>query len=241
ISFANLAHNVATNITIQFSSGSLSNVTSTTVAVNPAAGSRLTIATQPSATATAGAAFAQQPVIRIEDSLGNLISSDNSTVVTASRVTGSGVLQGTNALTAVNGLVTFTNLSYNVAETMTIGFAGGSLTGATSANVVVSPAALAKLQLLAPGETAAAGSASGKAGTASSQTAGTPFNITVNAVDAYWNVVNTNDTVNVSATDTNAALPGSAALVSGSKTLSVTLKTAGSATVTASDTTHPTV
>src|SRR5206468_826019 len=135
VSFANLAHNLATNITIQFTSGSLSNATSSSIAVSPAAGSRLTIATQPSATATAGAAFAQQPVIRIEDSLGNLISSDNSTVVTASRVTGTGALQGTTAFTAVNGLVTFTNLSYNVAETMTIGFAAASLTGATSANV----------------------------------------------------------------------------------------------------------
>src|SRR5207244_5925552 len=66
ISFANLAHNVATNITIQFTSGSLSNATSSTVAVSPAAGTRLTIATQPSATATAGASFTQQPVIRIE-------------------------------------------------------------------------------------------------------------------------------------------------------------------------------
>ena len=71
VAFTNLAHNVATSITIQFSSGSLSNATSTTVAVSPASANKLTIATQPSATATASVAFAQQPVVRVEDSFGN--------------------------------------------------------------------------------------------------------------------------------------------------------------------------
>src|SRR5207249_3531781 len=70
------------------------------------------------------------------------------------------------------------------------------------------------------------------------QTAGTAFNVTVNAVDANWNIVNTNDTVALSSTDANAALPANAALVSGTRSFSVTLKTVGSATVTASDVTH---
>src|SRR5213078_2809832 len=79
VTFVDLAHNVATNITIQFTSGTLTSTNSSTVAVGQAAGSRLTIATQPSATATAGVAFSQQPVVRIEDQFGNLMSSDNST------------------------------------------------------------------------------------------------------------------------------------------------------------------
>src|SRR5207248_3157172 len=58
------------------------------ILVNPAAASRLTIFTQPSLTATAGVAFAQQPVIRVEDAFGNLRSADNSTVVTATRSAG---------------------------------------------------------------------------------------------------------------------------------------------------------
>src|SRR5207247_5561373 len=99
LSFVNRAHNLATNITIQFTSGSLTSTTSTAIAVSPAAASRLTIATQPSATATAGAAFAQQPAVRIEDAFGNLISSDNSTVVTATRSAGTATLQGTASLT----------------------------------------------------------------------------------------------------------------------------------------------
>jgi hypothetical protein len=45
----------------------LSSALSSVFAVSPAAASRLTIQTQPSSSATAGAAFAQQPVVRIED------------------------------------------------------------------------------------------------------------------------------------------------------------------------------
>src|SRR5262249_49511431 len=147
-------------------------------------------------------------------------------------------LQGTTSATAVNGIATFTNLSYSVAETMTVNFASGALAGTNSTNVVVSPAALAKMQLLVPGETAAPGTGSGKSGTPATEIAGTAFTVTVNAVDSFWNVVNTNDTVSVTSSDANAALPSNAALVSGSRTFSVTLKTAGTATVTGSDVTH---
>src|ERR1051325_1517929 len=101
--FTNLSHNVATNITIQFSSGSVTNVTSSTVAVGAAAADHLTIQTAPSTSATAGVAFTQQPVVRIEDQFGNLRSADNSTVVTASRAIGSALLQGTTNRTAAGG------------------------------------------------------------------------------------------------------------------------------------------
>src|SRR5207249_10687127 len=96
----------------------------------------------------------------------------------------------------------------------------------------------AKLQLLVPGETAAPATTAGKTGTPVAQAAGAAFNVTVNSVDANWNVVSTNDTVSISWSDLNSALPSNAAMVSGSQSFSVTLKTAGSATVTASDVTH---
>src|SRR5262249_10902110 len=114
-------------------------------------------------------------------------------------------------------------------------------TANTSSSVTVNAGAFAKLQLLTPGETAAPGSASGKTGTPTAETAGTAFNVTVNAVDANWNVVSTNDTVSITSSDANATLPGNGALVSGSRVASVTLKTAGTATVTASDVTHGTI
>src|SRR5262249_56274241 len=87
-----------------------------------------------------------------------------------------------------------------------------------------------------PGETAAPGTPTGKTGTPNPQAAGTPFNVTVNAVDANWNLVNTiADTVALTSSDSNATLPANAALVSGTRTFSVTLNTVGGQTLTASD------
>jgi hypothetical protein len=70
--FANLSHLVATNITIQFSSGSLASVTSSNVTVSPAAANQLTVLRQPASSATAGAAFVPQPQIRIRRSVRQL-------------------------------------------------------------------------------------------------------------------------------------------------------------------------
>src|SRR5205823_6849384 len=138
-----------------------------------------TIQTQPSATAIAGATFITQPVVRIEDQFGNLRSGDSSTVITATRGTGTSTLQGTTSATASGGVASFANLSYAVAETITIVFSSSGLSSATSSNVVVSPGALAKLQLLVPGETTAPGTGNGKTGTPLTQTAGSAFNVTV--------------------------------------------------------------
>src|SRR2546427_2692182 len=97
-----------------------------------------------------------------------------------------------------------------------------------------------KLQLLVPGETAAPGTGSGKTGTPTARTAGTAFLVTVNAVDANWNVMSSTHTVGITSTDTNATLPANAALASGTQTFNVTLKTAGTKTLTATDITDGT-
>src|SRR5262249_46569870 len=78
-------------------------------------------------------------------------------------------------------------------------------------------------------------------GTPTAQIAGSAFNATVNAVDAFWNLVNTvTDTVGITCSDSNASLPGNTALVSGTNTVSVTFNTAGGQTLTASDVTDGT-
>jgi hypothetical protein len=97
--FTNLADNKAETISLDFTSGSLTKATSNSITVKPAAASQLVIQTQPSATATAGQAFAVQPVIKEEDAFGNVETSDNSTQVTASLHSGSGPLQGTTTAT----------------------------------------------------------------------------------------------------------------------------------------------
>ena len=112
------------------------------------------------------------------------------------------------------------------------------MTANTSPSTTINAGAFAKLQLLMPGETAAPGTASGKTGTPSAQTAGSSFNVVVNAVDANWNPVSATDTVALSTSDANAVPPAPAALVAGTKTFALILKTAGSSTVTATDQTN---
>ena len=70
------------------------NGTSSTITVTPAAANQLVVATQPSATATAGVAFVQQPVVKLEDQYGNVVASDSTHTVTAARGTGTATLQG---------------------------------------------------------------------------------------------------------------------------------------------------
>src|SRR6185295_14682259 len=113
------------------------------------------------------------------------------------------------------------------------------VTNATSSNVVVSPAAFTQMQVLAPGETATPGSISGKTGTPGAQTAGIAFNVTVRAVDNFWNAISTNDTINITVTDPNAIVPANAALVGGSASFTITFKTAGIRTATATNITNP--
>src|SRR5439155_19394588 len=89
----------------------------------------------------------------------------------------------------------------------------------TSSNFTVNSAGFTKLQLLVPGETAAPGTASGKTGSPSPQSGQVPFNVTVNAVDANWNLVtNVTHTVGITSSDPLATLPANAALVAGTKT-----------------------
>src|SRR5205823_4057592 len=78
----------------------------------------------------------------------------------------------------------------------------GSMTADTSPWTTVDPGAFARLQVLMPGETAAPGTATGKTGGPSDQTAGASFNVTVNAVDANWNPVSATDTVAIGTSDT---------------------------------------
>jgi len=66
---------------------------------------------------------------------------------------------------------------------------------------------------------------------------GTPFNITVTALDASNSVVtNYSGTVHFTSSDSQAVLPANSTLTDGTGTFSVTLKTAGAQTVTATDT-----
>ena len=73
-------------------------------------------------------------------------------------------------------------------------------------------------------------------------TAGTAFNVTVSALDATNTVVTGyTGTVHFTSSDTQAVLPANSTLTNGTGTFSVTLKTAGAQTITATDTVTATI
>src|SRR5438034_710141 len=179
--------------------------------------------------------------VQLQDQFDNVVTSGldkdkDVTLNTTGSATGGGLVD------IVNGVGTKT-ISDQLAETVNLSLTdtqGTTFDVGSVQDVIFAHGAATKLQILLPGETAAPGTLAGKSGTALAQTAGTPFTVTVNAVDATWNLVNTvTDTVRITSSDVNAILPFDAALVAGTQAFSVTLKTGGTRTVTASDITDP--
>ncbi len=146
VTFTNLSYQIAETIMINYTASGLA-MDNSTVTVGAAPASQLVIQAQPPAIAVAGVPFAQQPMILVEDQFGNLCATNNSTVVTASRDagSGSGTLQGGINITASGGVATYTNLSHNVATTISVDFNSGGLTGVTSSSVLINPAGVAQL------------------------------------------------------------------------------------------------
>jgi hypothetical protein len=181
--FAGLEDNKAGTIAIGFAGGGFT-AGPESVLVSPAAASQLAIATAPSSPATAGLAFAPQPVIDEEDQFGNIETGDSSTVVSALLATGAGPLKGTVTATLADGVATFTNLADDNAETITLKFAGGGLTTLPTGSIVVNPAMASQLVV-----------AVAQPGTV---TAGAAFGMVVDALDPYGNIdLSFNGTVSV--------------------------------------------
>ena len=122
------------------------------------------------------------------------------------------------------------------------------LPGTNAGYFRLSKAVASQLQVLLPGETNAPGTVTGKIGTPDPQTAGTPFDLTVNACDATWHIASgCSDTVNITSSDTSAYLPADTALANGTVTFSGTginpfwFQSSGTWTITATDVTTNTV
>jgi hypothetical protein len=122
------------------------------------AASSLAILTQPSATATAGVPFAQQPVLQVRDQFGNLRSIANGVTDSTCGDGARGQRQWHPAGHADRGrhrcVATFTDLSHNVATNITLGFSASGLTGTNSGPISVSPAPADRLVFVTqPGST----------------------------------------------------------------------------------------
>ena len=146
--------------------------------------------TQP-AGAVGSVAFTTQPVVTVQDVVGSTVTSDTSNVtLTIGTNPAGGTLTCTsNTVAAVAGVATFSGCSIDqLGAGYTLHAADGVLTPADSAsfNIVAGRSRSCSSWCRARRRRR---ERRRQDGTPTAQTAGTPFNVTVNAVDANWNVV----------------------------------------------------
>jgi hypothetical protein len=133
---------------------------------------------------------------------------------------GQAVLPANRTLT--NGVRTFSfTLKSAGTQTLTATDTVTTSINGTSAPITVNPAAASRLVVSAPGNA----------------TAGSAFNFTVTAQDAFNNTATGySGTIHFTSNDGAATLPGNSTLTNGTGTFSATLKTSGNRTLTATDT-----
>lgn len=138
----------AGNYTLTFSSGSLTPVTSGTIALSAGSGSKLTLTVQPSATVQSGVVFPAQPVVQLRDAANNPVAQAG-VVVSVAILTGGGTLGGTTtATTNASGVATFSGLSISgTIGVRTLLFGATGYTTVTSNNVNVTPGAATALTI----------------------------------------------------------------------------------------------
>ena len=137
--------------TLDFTSTSLTSVTSTTINVTAGPATQLVMVTEPSASAQNGVAFATQPAVRLRDSAGNDVSQLAVSVGTAI-ASGGGTLGGTTPITTNgSGVATFAGLSITgTIGNRTLQFTSGGLTSVTSTTINVTPGGATQIVLDGP-------------------------------------------------------------------------------------------
>ncbi|HXZ82208.1 MAG TPA: Ig-like domain repeat protein [Acidimicrobiales bacterium] len=115
------------------------------VVLGPAA--KLVFTTEPSATASGGTAFGTQPVVSIEDTTGNVVTTNSSTVTLALAGSPTGVTFSctSNAPAASAGVASFAGCKINLAGTYSLTATDGTLTVAVSSSIQVSVGPAAQL------------------------------------------------------------------------------------------------
>ena len=132
-----------TGYTLVATSSGLTQATSSAFTVTVGAATRLAFSTSPT-TSFAGRAFYDQPVVRVLDAGGNLVTTSTATVSQA-LTTPAGATLTCAAKAAVAGVATFTACSVNNVGTHTLTATATGLTSAVSASfgVVAAPTRLA--------------------------------------------------------------------------------------------------
>jgi hypothetical protein len=192
--------------------------------------SKLVLQQAPPATGTAGVALTRSVKVAVEDSAGSVVTVDNSTVTLT--LSGGTFANGskTVAVQAVNGVATFDGLIINKVGAYSVTASDGNLTAVTSGTITINPAAAAQLVIQQAPTTGTAGVALSPA-------------VKVAVQDQFGNLVSTYSIVTLtlsSGTFSTGQTTATAGVSSGIATFSsLTLKTAGNYTLTASDGTLP--
>jgi hypothetical protein len=198
--------------------------TETGITVTPATASQLAFGQQPSTT-TAGQAMSPAVTVAVTDPYDNVVPTNNSTVtLTLSSGTfanGSATVSATTS----GGVATFSALKIDAAGSYALKATDGSLTSAFYGFFTINPATASTMSVT---------------GFPSTTTAGVAYNITVTLKDAYGNIATGyTGTVHFTSSDAQAGLPANytfTAADAGVHTFSVTLKTAGTQSLTVTDT-----
>ena len=145
--FLNLNYSNVQTIYLKASSATVPNalcLASNPITVNPSGPVALAYTTQPSTIATAGTAFAQQPVLKATDNFGNLSTTASSTVTLTAYTNSLCTSGASGTLTAAptalsSGTVTFSSVSYNTPGTIYLKASSTTLTTACSQGITFSP------------------------------------------------------------------------------------------------------
>ena len=128
--FSGLALNgvSGTTYTLTFNGGGFTSVPSNGITVSTGAATQLVITTQPSGAAS-GSALTTQPVVKVEDSGNNVVTSATGTMTaTINTGTGGAITAGSTA-TISNGVATFSNLAMTgvAGNSYSLHFSNGTL------------------------------------------------------------------------------------------------------------------
>ncbi|HXI70589.1 MAG TPA: Ig-like domain repeat protein [Verrucomicrobiae bacterium] len=216
--------NVAQSISITATSTGSKTGTSSSITVNAASANNLAFGVQPTST-NATKVIAPAVSVQIRDQFGNVTTNTSTVVLAIGTNPGGGTLSGTQTNAAVNGTATFNNLSIDTIGTgYTLVATSTGLPGTNSTAFNITLGAVTTFTVT---------------GFPSPQTAGVAGSVTVTAFDAGGNLAtNYTGTITFTSTDTQATLPASYTFVVGDAgahtfTNGVTLKTAGTRTITA--------
>ena len=143
--FAGLALNAtAGTYTLTFTDGALASTVSAPIVLSIGAASKLVVTTEPSILTSSGVALVQQPVVKAEDSGGDVVTTVTTGAVTATISSGvGGALSAGATANFVAGVATFSGLTLTgvTANSYTLSYSGDSLTFNDVTAIKVSPQA----------------------------------------------------------------------------------------------------